>query len=430
MKKLVFIFFLGLPPLAQAQIIETSDVSDVESILRNATEEDLVAFDVDEVLLRPQNTLYTHYFSCFKAFLEEQTKTLHLKEKAYISSLFYTPYNMKLVDPEWPKIIHDLQEKKVKTIALTKASSGKLGHFESLSDLRHSILRQNNIHFKRSFPNLSTVKLQDISWRNETDFPLYADGIAYSCAFFKSMILGDFLKHAKWKPRKIFFIDDLIENCADIQDFCANNDIECVCVHFTKITNEEIPDFDNVHAKSECQKLFQDHQRFSKKTKPVFPEQNSALYGSILNSKGIDINNPPYCDHLLWAQKIHDYLINSQSDNEKAIEILSCFDRNDARIFLRPILSFFKFDLTEDLVKQHFKTQVPFVKEDHRLTDSAPFYAENVAATLFTAAQKAYAAIQGQVLFVIGQTPAYLGSMIEEIARLQNDTNTHITYHS
>jgi hypothetical protein len=424
----LFFFFLFKFSLTQAIILEADNFSKAKEILESATQEDLILFDVDEVLLRFQNPLYPQHYSKYKAFIVDKSRQFEQKEAAHIKALTMTPYKMSLVDPSWPGLIHDLQEKGIQTIALTKASSGKLGHFRSLSELRRHTLRRHNIHFHRSFSDLSRKTFGDVSFYDSDDLPLYEDGIIYTCCFQKSIFLNQFLEHAKLKPKKIFFIDDLDDNLKDVQDYCEKNQIEFLGIHFTQIEKEEEPIFDMELAENEYQKLHQDHFRFSKKTLPVFPKNIPKLHEFMLSAFGHHLDEVPYCDHLPWVQKILTYLQNLPIGEEEAAEILSCFDQQDARLLLRPLLGHFKFDLTEELVQEHFKSKIQFIKDGHKKTSPEAFYHENTCEILFLAAQKAYETIKGNILFVLGQTPAYLGVMIEEIARLNKDHETQIIH--
>jgi hypothetical protein len=110
-------------------------------------------------------------------------------------------------------------------------------------------------------------------------------------------------------------------------------------------------------------------------------------------------------------------------------EAASYFDPKDARQILRPLLKrVHHFDLTEETIGQVFRHNVPYDIERHtRLEERLNFFRRlDTKERLYALARKVVDVVKGEMLIVIGQTPAYLGCMVEAINE-QLDSQNKIT---
>ncbi|MDP1975976.1 MAG: DUF2608 domain-containing protein, partial [Alphaproteobacteria bacterium] len=370
------------------------------------------------------------------------------------------PYKMKLIHPEWPSLIHSLQSRDIKTIALTKASTGKLSHFKNLTDLRYDTLKKFNIHFNRSFPNLEPRTFAKQDPYSSYAPPLFSNGIIYTCGFSKTIYLEEFIKYSKQKPKKIIFIDDQENNGKKMEIFCRKNNIESLCIHYTFVEENEMPIFSVENAQQTFEQLQKDNIFLGSMTPPIFPQQEPALLNLMQIATIDNIQDAPFIDHVEWAKEIYSSIQEtvenkkkrdsltqpnisllhkllsetkkttaeqenfddiSPASNKKSQEnhseisippqekisaqnIIDKFDQKDAKDILTPMLKRvfdFKFSLYEigSLFLPYSQLQQ---NEDYEKSDSTFFTEPQNKEQIFKAACKTYNHIKGNVLFVLG----------------------------
>lgn len=472
---LLFFIVFCLKNSAHGEIIRTSIYEEAAAIISTANENTWVVFDVDDVLITFQNPLLPTHTNELVNYIYE------LSNNSNLTNLLYEPYKMKLIHPEWPNLIHTLQSKDIKTIALTKAYTGQSNYFNNLVKLRYNTLRQFNIHFNRSFPNLAPKKFTTrFSCSNP---PLFNDGIIYSCGFPKTIYLEEFIKYSKQKPSKIIFIDNEKKNVKEMELFCRKNNIESTCIHYTFVKENKTNTFFDKDIKSTYEELKKDYIHFVKMTPPILPQQESLILSSLKMTKTDKVDEVPYVDHIEWLKEIYSSIqetlenikkrdnltqsnisllhklltenkippeqedidailseLNTKSEenhyeislppqeNTYTQNILDKFDQKDAKNILAPMLKkHFEFDLTPYIIGSLF---LPYSqlnqKANHQKSDPSLFYNPKNQTFIFEAASKTYDLVKDNVLFVLGQAPAYLGIAIQEIADAQNDHDTKI----
>ncbi len=96
-------------------------------------------------------------------------------------------------------------------------------------------------------------------------------------------------------------------------------------------------------------------------------------------------------------------------------------DRKDAKEFIKPILkNIYNFDLTDEIINCLFFEKITIKKDDSEQSNIALFREERFKKETFRIALKTSELIQGHILFILGQTPAYLGEMIRTIDEQNN----------
>jgi hypothetical protein len=296
---------------AHCEIIKVSTYEKAASIISTADENTWVIFDVDEVLITFQNPLMPKHVNQLREYIYAQSNDFNLID------LLYTPYKMKLIHPEWPSLIHSLQSRDIKTIVLTKASTGKFSYFENLTDLRYNTLKKFNIHFNRSFPNLEPKPFakRDPYARNAP--PLFSNGIIYTCGFPKTIYLEEFIKYSKTKPSKIIFIDNEEKNANEMDLFCRKNNIESLCIHYTYIEETEKSIFSVENAQTSFEQLQKDNIFWGSMTPPLFPQQEPSLLNLMKTTTIYNIQDAPFIDHVEWAKEIYSSIQETIENKEK-----------------------------------------------------------------------------------------------------------------
>lgn len=190
------------------QLHRVSEVEEVIRLLDGTTSEDLIVFDVDEVLITPKDRFLRpcaaeHSDPFFlKTFypLSDQHKLRLFGE--WISQVEVDIVNQKLVDA-----LRGIQNKGVRTMGLTRMipGPGRCGKIPSMEDFRYFELKARGIDFSQSF-SIDRIELDFTPKEGRT--PLFKDGILYALPYAKGEVLKSFLKQTDYHPRKILFVDN------------------------------------------------------------------------------------------------------------------------------------------------------------------------------------------------------------------------------
>lgn len=193
--------------IALSYTFTTHSAPDVIWHISQATEDDLVVFDVDEVLIAPKdkflrpsaNSLSLRVYA--DTFFNEKDELNKERYGEWVSQFKIEPVNVELI-----QAIHALQAKRIKCIALTRMypGVGPCGKIEAMEDKRVDDLKAIGVDFRGVFPK--RVELDFAPREGYT--PLFQDGILYSRPYFKGEVLVAFLNKMDLHPRKIWFIDN------------------------------------------------------------------------------------------------------------------------------------------------------------------------------------------------------------------------------
>jgi hypothetical protein len=223
-----------------AKIISVNETVQLKNILQKVTPESLVVFDIDEVLIYPENVVQLQIGSPFwEASMADIEVRLGTNTRNLLHSIMLLESRWQLTDHMIPALIQQLQSKKIKTVALTAFNRGEMGKIKALEDWRAAQLKQYGIDFSIS-SNLSKnpfdiTKLTLIHGKLP---PLYKEGILYTNQYQKGAVLKAFLEQINLHPTEIIFIDDRIHNIKSVEAFCRSANIQFTGIHDNRILNK------------------------------------------------------------------------------------------------------------------------------------------------------------------------------------------------
>lgn len=140
----LLILYLLQPSICFAEIIKTRDIKVVDIELSKATEDSLVIFDLDEVLITTEDQIFLpKYRTILLDYDKEFSRRFSKYELMNIWSEVFLAHKMKLVEPRMLDIISDLKQKNIFTIALTNSATGKIGKITHFEDWRINELEKN-----------------------------------------------------------------------------------------------------------------------------------------------------------------------------------------------------------------------------------------------------------------------------------------------
>lgn len=232
---LAFVFFSGLHA-SFAEIVKTSDLAPIESVIKQADSETLVIFDVDDVLItaRDQILQATH-----KKFLERLNKGLEDRlseeEAQQLWSIIWLARSDELVDPQIVSLIKEAQAKGLKVMALTNAWTGPFGAIPNLQDWRIGELEDFGYTFKNSWKTLKPKTFETLKSKDPKRFPVFKEGVVFTCNLPKREVLKAFLHYADLSPKKIIFVDDKKKNLKSIEAFARESKIPFIGFQYTAV---------------------------------------------------------------------------------------------------------------------------------------------------------------------------------------------------
>jgi len=219
---------------AFAKIIETADIEVIRQETSSLGSEDLVAFDVMNVLFSPADKILQRMHKKDYATIINSLKTEVGEQKADILMSIMTMHTKQaLVDEGIPALIQSMQKNKVKVVALTSSRTGRFGKISSLENLRLKILKNLGIDLTSSFPRVVMV-LDDILGTDKNHPPMFKGGVIFTSRLEKGPVLKSFLNKVNFVPRKIVFIDNKVRKIKSVEAYCKEKGIEFVGIHYTK----------------------------------------------------------------------------------------------------------------------------------------------------------------------------------------------------
>ncbi len=205
MLKLLIYLLVTIPLFSEIRTIHSLD----EIALEEFTSKTLVMFDLDDVLIYPQDALMQNWRSNWKP---EGIRVWTAEEDtiAWISAKF------QLMDPVGPQLIDRLNKKGIPTIGFSAFALDQPGIVESIPAWRDQHLRELGINF--------TID-QEVVFSRQNGFipPSFERGVLYCGNFYKNdkdnkgKTLSLFLEWLDWTPVLIVCIDDGENNLNSIQ---------------------------------------------------------------------------------------------------------------------------------------------------------------------------------------------------------------------
>ncbi len=240
-----------------AKKLEIDSFSDLSNIILTADHDDLVLFDIDNVLL--VSTPEYSFTSPIRISLKQSLRKKYSKnELKFIFSDLWRKRKVEFINPQMPELLKNLAQKNIPTTALTNWWTEKYGTIERMEDIRIKDLNQLVISFKatspfkkdQSFPNLKT---------KYGGTPMIKDGILIGALGDKGEVLEKALQSNHLRFKKIYFIDDRIQNVDDVEKACQRLGLEYIGIHYIEAKKRPIPKLDPKKEKKRFKILEEKH---------------------------------------------------------------------------------------------------------------------------------------------------------------------------
>jgi len=233
--RLLSIFFTIISFMCNAEIIPVTTMQEAGKYFEKADSETLVIFDVDMVLVQPENPAFQmKNMKNFGSVSKKIMKSIPEDKKMIFLSLMTLSSDPVLIDAKIPQYIKQMALQGASLMALTANLTGELGHIKHMDLQRVEALKKIGIDFVPVAPFSEPFIFSDLaSYRG--NYSTYVDGILFvnGTTVTKGQALLSFLKHINTKPKKVIFIDDKEDNLINVEEALATLSIEYVGLHYS-----------------------------------------------------------------------------------------------------------------------------------------------------------------------------------------------------
>ncbi len=215
--------------------MSTSRIDLIKEQLNKLEPGDLLVTDVMAVLFHKGDQLITEsHKDRYLKFLHEIGKKEGKKKEIFLETIVKQSFHATPVDPLLIDSIKEVMGRKVKYVILTSGRTGERGVIPSLEDLRIKRIQSLGIDVSKMFDLPSQFDLEDISDFKEGVPSRYDRGVIFTHKNNKGETLKAFLKEAKFKPKRILFIDNQMRQVDSVRKAADSLGIEFIGIHYTK----------------------------------------------------------------------------------------------------------------------------------------------------------------------------------------------------
>lgn len=364
-----------------------------------------VLFDIDDVIVAPHATWLWE-----RDFLAELAKRAQddAERKCLIACVeqHRFPMQYQLVDKTFAQVFKEIKAR--------AACVGALTGRDEFDDNLRAFLQTHDIHF--------TMQVA------------HDEGIIFCKSMDKGSALFDTLQTL---PKKIVFIDDSKKNCETVFNACRAAGVACTIFHYEQA--KKVFDLDvarlQLHYLKKSALLLSDDEAKERMRSMLHPRKLiNGLHAASIDALAISQEATLLQVHRPWLEEVIEYVTSNMHASKVAYpreldHPIYSFTRKDAKDFLAPLCqNIGGISLSDEMITRLFFETPQIYKENHKFSSIDLFRKENVKNELYKAAQMAYEQVKGNVVFILGQTPAYLGQMMKAICTLENDEQTKIIH--
>lgn len=233
--------FVG-PCALSSEIVEAASYAEVEKAFEGADAGTLGIFDVEDVLIYSSDPAFQKAnWRSNQQFVKCLMKAMTPDQRWLFINFSHMQGAPLPVDADAWAAIKRIQERNVKTIALTASMPGLLGD-EYLPEWRYKQLKKLGFDFSASFPAEPSFCMNNLEYYLGR-YPAFYKGILFANGELrlkagrcnKANVLVEFITRVHWRPKKIIFVDDNRDNLAAVEKTLSlyDPDIQFVGVHFT-----------------------------------------------------------------------------------------------------------------------------------------------------------------------------------------------------
>lgn len=201
-------------------------------------EKDLVIFDIDDTLVWFLDPFYIEHVlknsPLFQKCLESKNNVLC--DRSACINMTIAP--CAVIESHSPQLISTLQNQGIKAIALTAQPALIFQEESELINVpkwRVKHLKEREIDFSKSFSQIPPLSWQcEMNNDEDTPGPYFEKGVLFAGVVGKPNALLNLLRTISFKPKKVLFIDDRLENVLSVYRTLTQLGIQCFSVLYTR----------------------------------------------------------------------------------------------------------------------------------------------------------------------------------------------------
>ena len=230
----IFLTLLCACGMISLQAVEMRHMREISISLQDADTDTLVIFDVDMVLVQPQDPAFQMSNIKRHGALAKRIMNDIPSDKLMLFFGLMTLHSEPvLIDLEAPHLIQELRRRGVPTMALTANLTGELAGVKEIECRRAEKLQALGIDFSTTAPYSHPIVFEDLPPYHGY-FSHYFDGFFFvngrTCS--KGEALLAFLRRTQITPKKIIFIDDREENLKSVQEALEGRPTTYLGIHY------------------------------------------------------------------------------------------------------------------------------------------------------------------------------------------------------
>lgn len=227
------------------KIISTSNDKTLEDILCEADKNTLVVFDCDEVLITTTDVAFSprNVKNTYERLVKYLNERMSNEAADEIILKVRMACSFQLVNENWLQIIRQLHLNDVKMLVLTAHWTGEYHGNPHVEDIRKNDMKSLGFDFRKSWSKIEKIVFEEFPvvspFRGGIRYPIFDEGIIFSCNLEKGKMLKAFLNHVPYKFSKIIFVDDKCKNVESVVGICKGIGISCIGVEYTKVATTD-----------------------------------------------------------------------------------------------------------------------------------------------------------------------------------------------
>lgn len=208
-------------------IYEVDNLSQFEMEVCKLNSNSLVLFDIDNTLITPKDASLR---PCGSYLRKIYLHGLEAKRREWLQSILVLDGEEELMEPAFPSLIKDMQDKRIPVIGFTALETGNYGKMTCIEDWRINRLKSLDMDFSPTF----TDHAFSLTVANPYNgyYPLFKSGVLFTNREPKGELLILFLERLGWRPTKIVFMDDTITQLQSVESAANALDIEFIGFHY------------------------------------------------------------------------------------------------------------------------------------------------------------------------------------------------------
>lgn len=202
-----------------AEIRQVSDMKEVFEYFTEADSKTLAIFDVDMVLVQPQDPAFQMAnMKRFGAISKRIIKEVPTEKQMMFLSLMTISSDPVLIDDSTPQFLKQIIQRGIPVMALTANLTGSFGRIKNMEQWRVESLRRLGIDFSESAPYKAPLMFDNLAsyrgyYSNYLNGILFVNGTVVS----KGDAFLSFIEKTKLSPERIIFIDDREDNLKSLE---------------------------------------------------------------------------------------------------------------------------------------------------------------------------------------------------------------------